>query len=44
MYLTPNTDIFSLNLSLARQYNMEVRVYPEVLPEIPKGKQVKITL
>lgn len=44
MYLTPNIDIFNLNISLARQYNMEIKVFPEVFPEILKGKQVRITL
>lgn len=44
MYLTPEVDISNLNLSISKQPNVDVRMFPEVFPETPRGKQVKINL
>lgn len=44
MYLTPNVDIFNFTISVVKQYNMEVKMFPDFFNEIPKGKQVRITL
>ena len=44
MYLTPEIDISNLNLSISKQHNVDIAMFPENFPEIPRGKQMKITL